>query len=286
MTTSENYKGFDLITIASGENRKYRISRELLQFPDSLSHYDFDVNFNGMIQGQLFHIRIPYLSSNYLHPSLQTNPLSISDQDTAGGEKLDGHLFKLIYRDEGIFNRGVPNLVDPDRIYSINGINVQFVFFKIFGGTSKFTNPQGDLLLNTDVIPEVIVDPSRKVLTVVDSIKNITFHIIRLDSTPNIIYTIGDPVIPTTTEDYTIGPYRFRIGSNGNGYVGIPFKVYVVMSMVDGSVYNGNRPHIVENEEISSVSYISEYQLGLSRVYLFGVVSVESVNGVDISASL
>jgi hypothetical protein len=284
LTPSEDYRGFDLVTIVTGVERLYRLSREVLGDMNSLRHYDFKLSFVGRQEGDLVILRIPYRETDYVLPSMVPLVPGVLVSGS-GGSRLDGHLFKLIYRDRDMFDRGVPSLVDPNVVYTVGNRSLRFVFYRMYNGVPKFTGTLGSLALDSDPFPPVVPNPSERVTTL--EVGGVIHYIMRLDSTPNIIYTVGEPEIPyDNVEEYVEGEYRFELGTRGNGYSGVPFEVSVVMSRVDGGMYSGGRPSIVLSEGIENVWFIREYVFGVRRGYVFGVVSEQGVEGVDIHASL
>lgn len=225
--------GWKLITIATLEQRHYRITKENTA-TGFLGNMDFYLTLSDYPQGSKVELDIPYKSSlfkdiKYLNsdPSV---PVELNRAPTASIETFQGETYKLLYItaqdiNGETFSAEVPSLIDFKTTYTIGSTNkqVRFIYFRVIGGVARYTGYLGNIAFNNQYTTQIQVDIN-KVASVVTK-DGIDYYIIRITPTPNVIITNGIPKNKEISDSYSGKLYDYTMIARGGGQIGIPFKV-------------------------------------------------------------
>lgn len=248
LVMNEGKTGFYLNTISVSGNRYYRItmtSSDLLgNSTETYYYFSLNLDSQSLAQGTPVIIPIPFVASKFTSdstlsfislPAISKYEDILMVQDVEG-QVISGATFDLYYMviidDPNIFN-AVPQLVYINKTYSIGSINVKFIYYRMIGNESYYTNAFGDRSLDneyTSVVP-LPSNPTNQVV-IVQIIDNIMYYFILVSDTPNTIVSNGLPIISTQITDvysddsytYTMTSSSPNIPAGGNAVFGISIQ--------------------------------------------------------------
>lgn len=237
--------GFVFITIATSGTRHYRITRDVALTSlttKSSDHYDFLLTLDDYPQGQLVMLEIPYRDSDFREQSLIELPRS----QLASTEVFKGMIFKLLHvsgyandghtLDERILRAEVPSLIDFTKTYVIGNPvkHIRFIYYRLIDGLPYYTGFLGNQVIDGQYLEEVEIDKTKTINEII--LTGITYYIIQITATPNVIVAQGIAIDKVVSEDYTDDSgLRYKLTAPSRKVLsGKAFYVYLAIYKANG----------------------------------------------------
>lgn len=226
MYLNETNDGFILFTIANLISRHYRIVKET---GNGFFNYDFLINLSVFTPGEPVFFKVPYIDSKFVDSRLPNTPMLLNQTEI--GSKPPKAVYKLIYftADE---NRETPAKIELNRVYDVgNSSKIKFLYYRVVGNEIYYTGYFGNLFLDNETFPALTIDIS-SMLNTIDVPQNgdtITYYILKITSTPNIIFS--ENVLDSTgfSESYNANGLKYLLELPDNVVIGIAFRCYLTV---------------------------------------------------------
>lgn len=246
----EEKKSFKIFTIATNEERHYRITKE-----NSLGffQYDFLVNLGDFQNGDPFIIEIPYFMSNFVDSRLPQGPPQIPNYGN-NGDFIDRGIYKLLYISK-TEDKEIPAKIELNKIYYVGIKRVKILYYKKIDNEIYYTGYFGNLFLNSETFPNLEIDTSLDYNIIEQD--EIFYYVIKIISTPNIITSTTDVPNSFIFDNYSDENYDYSMRVPGNGINGIGFNVYL-------KIVNRSDSKVVKN--ITNLQTISDSDIQILYV--------------------
>lgn len=252
MYLNETNDGFVLFTVANLINRHYRIVKETDM---GFFNYDFLVDLSVLELGTPAFFEVPYVDSKFIDSRLPNTPSPLNQTEV--GSRPPKAIYKLIYftAEE---NRETPAKIELNRIYDVaNSDKVKFVYYRIVGDQIYYTGYFGNLFLNNETFPHLTIDISTKLNTIeiTESGNTIIYYILKITSTPNIIFSENIINIEGFSESYNTNGLKYLLELPDNAISKLAFRCFLTVrdEITDEIVNNIEEFDIVSDKPLTVV---------------------------------
>lgn len=221
---NDEENGFVLITTNVPGNRLFRISREITTSETKIDYFDFYLSpsdFSEPPIGTLVTKSIPYQKSLF---SASPTPLTISQIPSTTSDQFTGEIFKLLFITPTVIgdpNRETPSYVALDSDYTISGNSntIRFIYWIMQDGVPVLSSYLGNPAFPDQYSESITIDPTKRVEVVIDTNTNVEYHIIRVPTTPGVIFSKGNPTssIPILTDSYSDNHFSYTLRASSGG---------------------------------------------------------------------
>lgn len=262
MYLNETNNGFILFTISNLINRHYKIVKET---SDGFFNYDFLIDLSMFEPGEPCFFEIPYVDNKFIDSRLPNTAVPLNQTEI--GSMPPKAIYKLIYftADE---NKETPAKIELNRVYDVgNSIKIKFLYYRVVGNEIYYTGYFGNLFLDNETFPRLAIDISTRLNTieVSENSNTIIYYILKITSTPNIIFSENIINVEGFSESYTDNGLIYSLELPDNTIVSLGFKCYLtVRDKISNEIINN-----IENFNILSDTPLTVLGISMGNRYTF-----------------